>query len=216
MILKFASLITKSIMITGPRYKKARRLGAGLFEKTATEKFSARQSSRAPAGSKGRRPASEFGKQLLEKQKARFSYGIGERQFRKYVHESLAKKSTHADADLFITLESRLDNVVYRLRLAKTRQAARQMVSHGHITVNEKKVTIPSCQVCTGDSIGIRAGSKDKKLFLGVDELHKEYTVPSWLAFDLAARAGKVQGLPKLVKSELMFDVAAILEYYRR
>lgn len=203
-------------MITGPRYKRARRLGAGLYEKTSTEKFAVRQSSKAPKASRGRMSRSDFGRQLLEKQKARFLYGISERQFRKYAHESLAKKAAHADTDLFTTLERRLDNVVYRMKMVKTRQAARQAVSHGHITVNGARVTIPSYLVKVGDTIGTAARSKDKKVFSEIEVLHKEYAMPAWLAFDSAGRAGKIQGLPKMTKSELLFDISAILEYYRR
>ena len=129
-------------MKTGPRYKICKRLGNGVFEKCQTQKFTLSESRRS---FQGRRPRqiSDYGKQLLEKQRVRFTYGITEQQFVNYVN-SATKKEGDAAATLLSTLERRLDNVVYRLGLAPTRRAARQMVVHGHILVNGKKAAIPS------------------------------------------------------------------------
>jgi len=202
-------------MINKPKYKVARRLGPGLFEKTQGQKFALREGRRKET--KGRpRAKSEFAIQLLEKQKARYNYGIGERQFAKYVNEALAKKGGKTDEILFERLETRLDNVVYRMHLAPTRQAARQMVSHGHITVKDVRITIPSYNVKVGDKVKIREASAKKILFANLAEKLKDTHPPSWLSFDPEKRSGEVQGKPKLIKSELLFDIAAILEFYRR
>ena len=202
-------------MINKPKYKIARRLGPGIFEKTQTQKFALREGRRKESRERPR-PKSDFGLQMLEKQKARYSYGIGERQFAKYVAEALAKKTTKTDELLYERLETRLDNVAYRLHLAPTRQAARQMVSHGHIMINDVRITIPSYNVKLGDKVKIREASAKKILFANLAEKLKDAMPPSWLKFDAEKRAGEVQGKPKLVKSELVFDIAAILEFYRR
>lgn len=202
-------------MLNKPKYKIARRLGPGLFEKTQTQKFALREGRRKETRDRPR-AKSEFALQLIEKQKARYNYGIGERQFGKYVREALAKKRAKPDEVLFERLETRLDNVVYRMHLAPTRQAARQMVSHGHITVGDVRITIPSYNVKVGDKVKIREASVKKVIFADLAEKLKDGQTPSWLSFDPEKRAGEVQGRPKLVKSELLFDIAAILEFYRR
>lgn len=202
-------------MINKPKYKIARRLGPGIFEKTQTQKFALREGRRKESRERPR-PKSNFGLQLLEKQKARYSYGIGERQFAKYVAEAFAKKTTRTDELLYERLETRLDNVAYRLHLAPTRQAARQLVSHGHIMINDVRITIPSYSVKLGDKVKIREVSAKKILFANLTDKLKDSMPPSWLKFDAEKRAGEVQGKPKLVKSELVFDIAAILEFYRR
>jgi small subunit ribosomal protein S4 len=202
-------------MINKPKYKLARRLGTGLFEKTQTQKFALREGRRKETKS-GPKARSEFGAQLLEKQKARYNYGINERQFAKYVLEALAKKGAKTDENLFERLETRLDNVIYRMQVAPTRQASRQMVSHGHITVNGVRITIPSYNVKVGDKVRVREASAKKALFANLPEKMKDSRPPAWLTFDPEKREGSVQGKPKLVKSELLFDIAAILEFYRR
>jgi small subunit ribosomal protein S4 len=185
-------------MLTGPRFKRARRLGAGIYDKTQTKKYSLKQEG-PKFGDKKPRPKSQFGIQMLEKQKARFMYGVNERQFVRYVRESLAKKLSSADVELFISLETRLDNVVYRLGIAPTRQAARQFVSHGHILVNGKKITIPSYRVSTGEIISIREGSTKSPLFANISEKVKEKILPSWLTFDAEKKVATVIGAPKMI-----------------
>ncbi|MSR78598.1 MAG: 30S ribosomal protein S4 [Candidatus Taylorbacteria bacterium] len=201
-------------MINKPKYKLARRLGAGLFEKTQSQKFALREGRRKEVRERPR-AKSDFAVQLLEKQKARYCYGIGERQFAKYVSEALLKQGAN-DVLLYERLETRLDNIVYRLKLAPTRQAARQMVSHGHILVNDVRVTIPSYNLKIGDKLKIREASVKKMIFAEMAEKMKDSMPPSWLSFDPTTRAGAMQGKPKMVKSELLFDIALILEYYRR
>lgn len=201
-------------MLNKPAYKLARRLGAGLFEKTQTQKFALRAGRRKVSRERPK-AKSDFGIQLLEKQKARFAYGVGERQFSKYVREALLRHGAN-DELLHERLETRLDNVAYRLGLAPTRRAARQMVSHGHVLVNGTRVTIPSFNIKVGDKLKIREASDKKALFSGLEEKLKDFSSPSWLAFDPKTKTGEVRGKPKLVKSELLFDVAAVLEFYKR
>src|SRR5438132_791113 len=120
-------------MITGKRYKIAKRLGVSVFEKAQTQKFALSEARTAKIKKGGRGGRSEFSKQMLEKQKVRITYGITERQFRNYVRAALAAAGTNPVERLHESLELRLDNVSYRLGLAPTRRAARQMVAHGHI-----------------------------------------------------------------------------------
>ena len=206
-------------MIIGPKYKIAKRLGAPIFEKTQTQKF-ALSEARGSAGTKGkqgRRPRamSDYKKQLIEKQKMRFTYGISEKQLRRYVDEAL----THGHqpiANLISRLEQRLDNVVYRLGLAKTRQASRQMTSHGHILVNGRRMTIPSHKVSVGDIITVREGSKISALFTDLESRLAGSTVPAWLTFNVREIRGDVKGIPTYEPSETMFDPELVFEYYSR
>ena len=124
-------------MIIGPKYKICKRLGGAVFEKCQTQKFTLAEARKKTTKSQGKRPnaMSDYKRQLLEKQKMRYTYGLSERQLSGYVAQSV-EKSAHPGDALMLRLESRLDNVVYRLGLAKTRRLARQMVSHGHILVN--------------------------------------------------------------------------------
>lgn len=202
-------------MITGPKYKIARRLGPAVFDKTQTQKFAARMSDRKPAG-KPKKAGSDFGIQLLEKQKAKVTYGVGERQFKNTVESILGKKGVNISEALIQDLETRLDNTIYRLGFAKTRQATRQIVNHGHINVNGKRLTIPSYKVKVGDIIAIRELSQKKPLFKDLTENLKEVKIPSWLSLNAEKREAKVQGLPKIAANELAFDTSAIFQYYSK
>lgn len=202
-------------MINKPKYKIARRLGADLFEKTQSQKFAMRSGRGGKVMAKGY-SKSNFGIQLKEKQRARVLYGIGERQFARYVKEAIAKKTVRDDEALFQTLELRLDNVAYRLGIAPTRQSARQLTAHGHLMVNGVRVTIPSYRVSVGDIIAVRKASEKKALFLGVLDRIRDHISPPWLRFDLIKGFATIVGVPKLVKSELPFNIASILEFYRR
>jgi small subunit ribosomal protein S4 len=202
-------------MKIGPKYKIARRVGAPIFEKTQTQKYAFR-AERKSRNKKFSKPKSEYGLHLNEKQKTRFIYGLTERQFSNYVKSALSKKSTHAAQTIFESLESRIDNVVYRAGFAPTRLAARQMVSHGHITVNGKRITTPSRQAEMGDIVGIRVGSLGKNLFLNIDEKIKNAVTPSWIAFDGQKKTATIVGVPKLNQPENMFDLNAVIEFYSR
>jgi small subunit ribosomal protein S4 len=202
-------------MIIGPKYKIARRLGAGVFEKTQTPKFALRQSQKGKEKKGGRGPKTDYGIQMLEKQKARFSYGLTEKQFSTYVKKSLTMKGANQDM-LFKMIESRLDNVVLRAGFAQTRFFARQIVSHGHMMVNGKRVTIPSYQLKVGDKITIREASAKKGIFAELDERLKKYQAPSWLKVDADKKIIEIQGAPKLNPEELIFDIGQVLEFYSR
>lgn len=201
-------------MKTGPRYKKARRLGPAVFDKTQTQKYMLRQSQKAEKSRP--RPGSEFGAQLIEKQKARFTYGMNERQFGNYVEKAITEKGVNSQVRLYQFLESRLDNTVYRIGLTNSRQASRQMVSHGHILVNGRRSTVPSMQVKVGDIIRIKEGSLKSPLFKDLNEKMKKPVMPNWIGFDANKNEWKIQGAPTFVQTEVPFDVSAILEFYTR
>jgi small subunit ribosomal protein S4 len=202
-------------MRTGPKYKIARRLGPAVFDKTQTQKFAAKMNDRKSAG-KPKKAGSDFGIQLLEKQKAKVTYGVGERQFKNTVESILGKKGVNISEALIQDLETRLDNTVYRLGFGKSRQATRQIVNHGHINVNGKRLTIPSYKVKVGDIITIRELSQKKPIFKDLTESLKEVKIPSWLTLNIEKREAKVQGLPKIAANELAFDTSAIFQYYSK
>ena len=203
-------------MINGPKYKIARRLGAPVFEKTQTQKFVLRESNRKLSkSSKKPKAKSDFGNRLNEKQKARMVYGVNERQFSNYVKKAIATKGNSTDL-LLRALESRLDNVVFRIGLANTRIFGRQMTSHGHILVNGTRITIPSFSVSLGDKITIRNGSKVKPIFAKLDERLATATHPAWIKGDLAKREWEIVGAPKLTQTDVLFDVASVFEFYSR
>lgn len=198
-------------MISKPKFKICKRLGSGVYDKCQTTKFSV---SDTKTTNKKRKSVSEYGAQLIEKQKIRFTYGITEKQLSNYVKKVSSLKGTQISDKFYEELESRLDNVVYRMGLSSTRRAARQMVSHGHLVVNGKKVTIPSFKIKIGDIVEIREGSKSKKIFSDLSLKLKEYTMPLWLSFDVNKMTGKVLSLPK--NSETFFDFNSVLEFYSR
>lgn len=201
-------------MISKPKFKIGRRLGAGVYDKCQTPKFLASSGKFSSAGSRRPKALSEYGTQLIEKQKIRFSYGITERQLSNYVKKASNVKGAGTVEKFYEELESRLDNIVYRMGLAPSRRAARQMVSHGHFIVNSHKVTIPSHSVKQGDLIKIREGSKSKKIFDQLSERLKDYSSPLWLSFDVSKMEGKILAKPKNV--ETFLDLNAVLEFYSR
>ncbi len=204
-------------MKIGPKFKIAKRLGAPIFEKTQGPKFElsvARTSNKRSNKRPGQ--ASDYKRQLIEKQKMRFSYGITEKQLRRYVDEAVAKEGHKPVAILIDRLETRLDNVVYRLGLAKTRRFARQMVSHGHIVVNGKKLNVPSHKVRVGDVITVRPGSRESAMFVALEDRHDAVSVPSWLSFDAKKLEGTVKGAPQYNPTETLFDPEQVMEFYSR
>jgi small subunit ribosomal protein S4 len=165
--------------------------------------------------SQRRRKVSDRGLQLREKQRARVFYGLLERQFRGYYNEALRKTGVTGDA-LIRSLESRLDNIVYRLGLADSRKQARQLVRHGHISLNDRKTDIPSAMVKVGDNVGFSERGKKTEYAKIVQETLKSKQPPSWLSLDLAAMRGRVIGEPTLEQAEAFFDPNVIVEYYSR
>lgn len=202
-------------MITGPKYKICKRLGGAVFEKCMTAKFALSEARMGVKKVKRGGQASDFKRQLIEKQKMRFSYGISEKQLARYVEESMEHDADPAKA-LLGRLESRLDNVVYRLGLAKTRRLARQMVSHGHIHVNGRKNTIPSHQVRMKDAISVRPGSKESALFTNLTERVDLSSIPVWLRMDLKEAKGEIISEPQQTGTESLFDPEQVFEYYSR
>jgi small subunit ribosomal protein S4 len=203
-------------MIIGPKYKICKRLGSGVFEKCQTQKYMLSENRRSDRRGGRPRAGSDYQRQLLEKQKARFMYGITERQFSRYVKEAIERHKGDAFDAVLARLESRLDNVVYRLGLAKTRRLARQLVSHGHITINGRKVTVPSYDTRAGDAIAVREGSRAKGPFAAFSQPEAISAAPIWLSFDPAKLEGSVTGRPERANTDLYFDLAGVLEFYSR
>ena len=172
-----------------------------------------KKSTRNPGGNK-RKKVSEYGMQLKEKQKVKFVYGVLEKQFHKYYLKAANQKGITGE-NLLKLLELRLDNVIFRLGLAKTRRMARQVVNHGHILVNGRKVNIPSYSVKKGDVITVRSQSSQLEMFKALREGTTVVT-PKWLTFDAANLTGTVAELPQ--RSDIDFEVQEnmIVEFYSR
>lgn len=167
-------------------------------------------------GKSFRRAGSEFGSQLMEKQKLKFLYGLRENQFRNYVLDALKQKGSSTSDAIINALESRLDNTVYRLGFAPTRAAARQIVNHGHVSVNGRRVTIPSFKVNIGDEVSLRELSKKKGQFANLEIQIKKAMPPSWLELDRAAYSGKMKAPPSGEGLGKGYNMNAIVEYYSR
>lgn len=168
-----------------------------------------------PAQSMKRPRLSSYGIQLREKQKAKRLYNVMERQFRRYFEAATSKKGNTAEF-LIQQLETRLDNVVYRLGFAKTRRQARQMVGHGFIAINGKLVDIPSYSVRVGEVITIKDSKKQKGLMAGMSERLAKTQAPRWLSLDAGAVSGKVTSLPEGDDLKSVFDPTLIVEFYSR
>ncbi len=205
-------------MLRLKRFKVARRLGPLVFDQTQTERFAMSEARKkaAPAKDKRRKNISAYNVSLRDKQRLRIFYGMPERQFKRYIKESVAKEGG-AVLNLYTMLESRLDNVVYRVGLASTHRAARQMVSHGHITVNGKKIRVPSHIVSIGNIIGIREGSVGSKLFTNNEE-KKEGSVklPSWISESEKQKTWKITGAPRADEIPDAFNIPSVVEFYSR
>lgn len=205
---------------TGPTCRLCRHLGEKLMfkgEKCPTPKCPLeRRSARSKKGRfSGRQRISDRGLQLREKQKIRFSYGVLERQFRRFFNK--AKKSPGITGDnLMILMEIRLDNIIYRLGFADSRAQARQIVQHGHILINERKVDIPSFLVKVGDIIGWRETSTQTEYYKSLVEKVKGKTIPPWLNMEEEKMTGTVLTLPSYEDIETRFNAKAVVEYYSR
>lgn len=198
--------------------KKERSLGTRLFLKATRSSSPKSAMVRRPHrpgehGKDRRRAPSEFGKQLAEKQKFKAAYGLREAAIRQVFLK--ASKSTETTGPLFMSLlERRLDNVVYRLGFAPSRSVARQLIGHGHMMVNGRKVTIPSIMVRPNDVISIRPQSKDHAAFRTLSETLPKYQTPTWLTLDAEKMTGKVSSMPKDL--EIPFDIALVIDYYSK
>lgn len=198
---------------TGPRAKKARRLGQGFTDK----ENKVLQRRQTPPGQHGssRGRLSEFGLQLKEKQKAKFAYGVQERQFAKYFKKAQARPGVTGH-NLLVLLESRLDNVVYRLGFGITRSQARQMVSHGFFTVNGKRVTVASYMVKVGDVVGISPRKTSSKIITSAKERLKTYSPADWLDLNIGELKAKVLSQPTFEDMEKLINTQLIVEHYSR
>ncbi len=196
---------------TGPAYKKSRRLSFSTLENG--KDLARRPYAPGAHGKDRKKKSSEYGVQLQEKQKVRFMYGLTEKQFHK-VFDKAQKMPGIAGENLLMLLESRLDNLVYRLGLARTRRAARQVVNHGHILVNGKKVDIPSYRVMPGDTISVKENSLNHAAILA--SVAEKVNVPAYLEFDEKKLSGKYVRVPE--RSELNSEIneQLIVEYYNR
>ena len=196
---------------TGSTYRKSRRLGFSILENG--KELAKRPYAPGQHGNERRRKLSDYGTQLQEKQKVRFMYGINEKQFRKIFDDAGKLKGVHGE-NLLRLLESRLDNLVYRLGFASTRKGARQLVNHGHITVNGIKVNIPSYRCKPGDVIAIKEQSKTHPAVLA--SLEGTSNRVEFVTFDDKKLSGTYVRFPE--RSELNADIneSLIVEFYNR
>ena len=204
---------------TGSVCRQCRREGTKLFlkgDRCFTEKCAVTKRHTPPGmHGQGRKKQSEYGIQLREKQKVRRAYGVLESQFRKY-YEMAANMRGVTGENMLSLLERRLDNVAYRLCFGDSRPMARQMVTHGHIRVNGKKVDIASYLVKAGDVISVREKSADSEYFKTLKEQGAARTIPKWLEFDAEKLTGKVTALPQRDDIDLTIEEHLIVEYYSR
>ena len=195
---------------TGPNNKQARRVGFSILENGKDLK---RPFGPGQHGKDRKRKPSNYAIQLTEKQKVRFMYGISEKQFKRLVNESAKMKGVHGE-NLLVLLESRLDNIVYRIGFASTRRGARQLVNHGHITVNGKKVDIPSYRVKPGDVVGIRENSREHG---GIEiALANVKSRVDYISYDEKKKQATYVRYPQRSELNAEINESLIVEYYSR
>ena len=205
---------------TGPVCKLCRREGMKLFlkgERCLTPKCSVERRSYAPGmhGQRRARKQSEYGLQLREKQKARRIYGVLEQQFRKTYAEAVRRGGATGD-NLIQLLESRLDNIVYRMGFADSRPQARQIVRHGHFSVNGRRTDIPSYLVKAGDVISVHETSRKREYFQTAAQMVSRRNVPQWLSVDPNTLTGRVLSLPEADQLDSKINAQLIVEFYSR
>ena len=199
---------------TGPKTKVARRYGVALFGPSkALERKNYPPGMHGPKGS--RRKQSEYAIALGEKQKLRYQYGLLERQFRRYFQTALARRGVTGET-LLQLLETRLDNIVYRLGFANTRRGARQLVSHGHVAVNGRKVNVSSYNVKPGDTVTVRDNPKSRQLASRFLELTQIHPVPVWLTLNRDTFSGQVARIPSREEIAPIVNEQLIVELYSR
>ncbi len=199
--------------------RQCRREGTKLFlkgDRCYSEKCSLTLRHTPPGmHGQGRRKQSNYGVQLREKQKVRRAYGIMEKQFAQYYEKASNMRGITGD-NMLSLIERRLDNAAYRLNFGESRPMARQMVTHGHILVNGKKVDIASYEIKLGDVISVRDASKDVPFFKTLREQGAKRSIPQWLELDAENLSGKVVALPKREDIDLTIEEHLIVEYYSR
>jgi len=200
---------------TGAKGRLVRRFGVNIFGNEKMDKLLNRRPHGPGIHGQGRRgKMSEYKKQLLEKQKLRFMFGLTERQLRNYYKKAAAKPEATGTA-LLKLLERRLDNTVYRAGLAKTRSQARQIVSHGLLLMNGRRVSIPSIQIREGDVLEVRSKSKASPLFAQVNE-DKDFDHARWVKVDRKALKFEVASLPEEDDLDKLIQTSLIIEYYSK
>ena len=198
---------------TGPKCRKCRRYGVSLCGKTRCALLK-RQNPPGPRPVRRRR-VSDRGLQLIEKQKVRFAYGLMEKQFHRY-YERASRGSGVTGDELMKMLEERLDNVVYRLGFGSTRQQARQLVTHGHVSVDGKKLDVPSAHIKVGAEIGFTDRGKRSEYVAVLREQIRSRQAPGWLELNPETLTGRVVAEPGASDIEPIFNPNAIVEYYSR
>jgi len=205
--------------------KKCKRATEKLFlkgDRCFSPKCSLTRASFAAKGKKSgpkkfRKKVSEYGMQLMGKQRVKFGYGLKEEQFVRYVKEAEKSLGGTSSSTLFGAMERRLDNVVYRMGLTDGRRASRQMVNHGHITVNGRKVDVPSFRVKVGDKVAIRKESSDKGFFKDIDLKLKKHTTPIWIGLDKDKKEATILAMPDVDSEDGMLSrLNQIIEFYSR
>lgn len=207
-------LTTIMSRITGPKARIVRRFGINLLGSEKYDKILAKRNFPPGVHGKGRfSKPTEFGKQLLEKQKIRFVYGLSERQCRNYYLEA-SKRKEDTGKTFMTLLEQRLDNVLYRAGFAVTRMQARQMVNHGLFLVKGRRITTPSYRVKIGDTFEVRTKNKNSPMLQELDK--KKYKPPAWLNVDFIEIKGEIIRLPEAMEFEQILNPQAIVEFYSK
>ncbi|MCP6719000.1 MAG: 30S ribosomal protein S4 [Patescibacteria group bacterium] len=213
----------ESKLMRGAKEKIERRLGERLFlkgERSLSPKAAIIKRPYPPGqrGKRRRRPPSEYAKELREKQKLRYTYNIKEKQFRNYVKGILAKRGKAEDASslLIKALESRLDNVVFRLGFTLSRSKSRQLVSHSYFLVNGRAMNFPAHQLKKGDIVSLKPEKTKKNIVVEFKSLMKKYKAPSWIELNTEKLEGKIVGVPTLEEVALPIEISAIFEFYSR
>jgi len=198
---------------TGPRVRISRRFGTPIFG--PTKYLERRNYGPGVHGPKSRRKTTEYGEGLIEKQKLKYYYGLLERQFRGVYEKALRRRGVTGEQMLQI-LETRLDNVVYHLGFANTRAAARQMVNHGHITVNGRKASIPSYALRVNDVISVKNNNVSKQLATKGLEVSGSRSVPDWMSLNKEELKGTVMRVPTREEIQPIANEQAVVEFYSR
>lgn len=200
-----------------------RRAGEKLFlrgERCFSQKCALVKRNTPPGRQKKRRGggASEYSRELREKQKLKFWYGLREKQFRKYVKMTLAKRKILKDINLFLVskLESRLDNVIFKLGLASSRTQARKLITQKHFLVNNRNCDIPSLEIKKGDMVSVKQNSFKKKIFQNLILTIKKYQPPAWLELDKEKLEGKILREPTMEEINIPVEIPMILEFYSK
>lgn len=210
-------------MIGDPKCKICRRAGEKLFlkgDRCYTPKCAFERKPYPPGKQnnerKHRSMLSEYGVKLREKQKVRNIYRLSESQFEKYVRDASTKKGANPAHRLYESLERRLDSVIFRMGLVTSRSWARQLVTHGHATINGRRVDIPSYKVKKGDIVAVRDGSKGLLYFENSEDKLKKHKAPSWILFNPGKLEATIKDMPSVEQEDASYNLTSIIEYYSR